>query len=351
MVKESFGTDGRENPVELLTLSNRNGTKVKISTLGATVVSFLFLDKTQTLRDVVLGYDRAEDYLKNNGLYFGASVGRCANRISNAKVTIDGVEYALEANSGSNNLHSGSNGISYKIWEVEHIDEEANCLTLKIVSADLEQGFPGNMTIRAVFTLTEEDALHIEYQAVSDKTTIANFTNHSYFNLAGHDSGNIGGQKLKLYAKAFTPLAPKDSIPTGEICSVEGTPFDFTDFKEIGRDIEASDKQITYAKGYDHNFVLENQGELKLMAEAECEETGIHLYAYTDRPGVQLYTGNFIHEHMGKQGAFYGERHGFCLESQYYPDAFRHPDFQKPLILAGEAYKAHTVFRLKLKED
>ncbi len=351
MVKESFGTDGRDNPVELFTLSNGNGTKVKISTLGATVVSFLFLDKTGTLRDVVLGYDSAEDYLKNNGLYFGASVGRCANRISNAKVTIDGVEYALEANSGSNNLHSGSNGISYKIWEVEHIDEEANCLALKIVSADLEQGFPGNMTIRAIFTLTEEDALHIEYQAVSDKTTIANFTNHSYFNLAGHDSGNISGQKLKLYAKAFTPLAPKDSIPTGEICSVEGTPFDFTDFKEIGRDIEATDKQITYARGYDHNFVLENQGELKLMAEAECEETGIHLYAYTDRPGVQLYTGNFIHGHMGKQGAFYGERHGFCLESQYYPDAFRHPDFQKPLILAGEAYKAHTVFRLKLKED
>lgn len=351
MVREKFGTDGNGNSVELITLSNENGTKVKISTLGATVVSFLFQDKMGVLRDVVLGYDKAEDYMKNNGLYFGASVGRCANRISGAAVTIDGVEYALEANDGSNNLHSGSNGISYKIWDIEEMDEERNRLTLKIVSADLEQGFPGNMTIRAVYTLTDDDALHIVYQAVSDKNTVANFTNHSYFNLAGHDSGNIGRQKLKIYAGSFTPLAPEGSVPTGEICSIKGTPFDFTELKEIGREIESSDPQITYARGYDHNFVLDDRGKMKLMAEAVCEETGIQLYAYTDRPGVQLYTGNFIHEHIGKQGAHYGMRHGFCLESQYYPDAFRHPDFQKPLLKAGEEYQAHTVFQLKLQED
>ena len=346
MVKESFGTDGRENPVELLTLSNGNGTKVKISTLGATVVSFLFLDKTQTLRDVVLGYDSAEDYLKNNGLYFGASVGRCANRISNAKVTIDGVEYALEANSGSNNLHSGSNGISYKIWEVEHIDEEANCLTLKIVSADLEQGFPGNMTIRAVFTLTEEDALHIEYQAVSDKTTIANFTNHSYFNLAGHDSGNIGGQKLKLYAKAFTPLAPKDSIPTGEIASVKGTPMDFTEPKTIGQEIGADFEQLKLGGGYDHNWVLDDvDGQLQLVAKVTAPGTGRVMKVYTTLPGLQFYAGNFLGDQDGKLGTKYHNRYGLALETQYFPDGIHKENFPDVMFGPDRQYVSSTVYQ------
>ncbi len=348
MLRESFGTDGRGNEAEAFILTNANGTQLKVTTLGAAIVSFIFKDKDGIMRDIVLGYDRAEAYLEQKGYYFGATVGRYANRISNARITINGVEYALEANSETNNLHSGSNGVSHKVWDVARVDEAGNSVTMQITSKDLEQGFPGNMQIKVTFTLTEDDAVKIDYEAVSDKDTVANFTNHSYFNLAGHDGGAVGGQRLKLYADAFTPLAPTLSIPTGEIRPVAGTPFDFTDFKEIGKEINDSCDQLVYAKGYDHNFVLKNHGELGLMAEAVCEDTGIHLYAYTDRPGVQLYTGNFIEEHEGKGGARYGERHGFCLEAQWFPDAVNNPAFEAPLLAAGEVYASTTVYRLKL---
>lgn len=349
ITRESFGTDGQGNDIELFTLTNTKGTQAKISTLGATLVSFLFKDKTGTMRDVVLGYDDAASYLENNGLYFGATVGRCANRIAGAKAVISGKEYILEANSGSNNLHSGSNGVSYKMWEIESVNEAQNALTLKILSKDLEQGFPGNMTMKVTFSLDEDHALRIAYEAVSDKDTIANMTNHSYFNLAGHDTGYVGSQKLKLYADSFTPLAQADSIPTGEIRSVKETPLDFREFKEIGQEIEADYDQLLYTKGYDQNFLLDNKGEFRLMAEAVCEDTGIHLYAYTDCPGFQLYTGNFIYEHKGKNGAVYGERHGFCLESQYVPNAVNNPAFEAPFLKANEVYASVTVYKLNLE--
>lgn len=348
MIKEGFGTDGLGNAAELVTLSNKNGTQVKISTLGATVVSFLCKDKNGIMRDIVLGYDSAEAYLEHNGYYFGATVGRNANRIKGAKITIGGVEYQLEANSDGNNLHSGGNGVSHRLWEIDDMDEEKNSVSMKFFSADLEQGFPGNMKIKVTFALSEENELAISYEAVSDKDTIANFTNHSYFNLAGHDGGYIGGQKLKIYAKHFTALAPVGSIPTGEVRAVKGTPLDFGEFKEIGREIDSDYDQLKYVRGYDQNFLLENDGKFTIMAEAICEKTGIHLYAYTDCPGFQLYTANFVDEHKGKDGAVYKERHGFCLESQYVPDACHNPQFQNPLLFAGEVYKSRTVYKLGL---
>ena len=348
ITKEGIGTDGRGNDVELFTLTNANGTQARISTLGAALVSFLFRDRSGIMRDIVLGHEDPVSYLDNNGLYFGAIVGRSCNRIANAKVTISGVEYELESNDGANNLHSGSNGISHKMWEAESVNEEQNALTLKILSKDLEQGFPGNMTIKVTYKLDDEDALQISYEAVSDKDTVANMTNHSYFNLAGQDAGYIGNQKLKLYADSFTPLAPVGSVPTGEIRSVADTPLDFREFKEIGRDIESDYDQILYAKGYDHHFMLDQKGEVGLMAEAVCEETGIHMYAYTDCPGFQLYTGNYIHEHKGKNGAVYGERHGFCLESQYVPNSVNDPAFVAPFLKAGEVYTSVTVYKLTL---
>ncbi len=347
MLKESFGTDGNGNAAELVTLTNTNGTQVKISTLGATIVSFIYKDKTGAMRDIVLGYDDAAGYLTQEG-YFGATVGRCANRIANAKITINGVEYKLDDNDGGNNLHSGSNGVDRKLWTIENTDEAANSVTMKYLSADLEQDFPGNMTMKVTFTLTEGDAVRIDYEAVSDKDTVANFTNHSYFNLAGHDGGYIGSQKLKLYSKAFTPVGPVGSIPTGEIRPVEGTPFDFTEFKEIGKDIEADYDQLAYTGGYDHNFTLDNNGELELIAEAKCEETGIHLYTYTDCPGVQFYAGNYIDERTGKGGVTYHKRDGFCLESQYYPNSINEPAFATPLLKAGEVYTSTTVYKLGL---
>ncbi len=346
--RESFGQDGLGNSVEAITISNQNDTRVKIASLGATIVSFARRDKNGKMQDIVLGYDDVSDYLEQNEYYFGATVGRNANRISGAKLTIGGVEYTLEANSGGNNLHSGSNGISHRVWEVAETDEKENTVTFQIFSGDLEQGFPGNMTIRTTFRLTEDDALHISYEAVSDRDTIANFTNHSYFNLSGHDSGYIGRQKLKIYADEFTPLTQTGSIPTGEIRPVKGTPLDFTEFKAFDGEFDSDYDQIVYVRGFDHNFLLKNNGKLELMAEAVSEETGMHLYAYTDCPGVQLYTGNFIKEHRGKAGAVYKERHGFCLEAQYVPDAPNQTAFVTPLLKAGDVYRSETVYRLTL---
>lgn len=332
---------------DIITLANANGTQVTVSALGATVMSFLFKDKDGILRDVVLGYDTPSGYLENKAGYFGATVGRNANRIENARCIISGAEYALEANSDQNNLHSGTNGVSHKMWEVEKLDEAANSVTMKFFSPHLEQGFPGNMTMHVTFTLTEDDSLKIAYEAESDQDTIANFTNHSYFNLAGHDSGCIGTQKLKIYAKEITPLTAA-LVPSGEIRPVAGTPMDFTEFKEIGRDIDQDYDQLNIAGGYDHNYVLDNNGKLALMAKAVCEETGIHLYAYTDCPGVQFYTGNFISPHTGKGGAVYEKRHAFCLESNYCPNAINIPAFKSPLLKAGETYRSETVYRLSL---
>lgn len=347
MYGEAFGTDGKGREARLIALQNANGTQVKISSLGATVVSFLFRDKTGVMRDIVLGYDSAEAYLENREYHFGATVGRCANRIANAKITINGTEYQLEANSGGNNLHSGSNGVSHRIWEIARVEE--NSVTFQFFSADLEQGFPGNMDMKVTFTLTEEDALHIAYEAVSDQDTIANFTNHSYFNLAGHDSGYIGKQKLKIYADAFTPLRAEDSVPTGEIRPVEGTPLDFREWRAFEDGIDSEYEQIRCMRGFDHNYALDDSDGLKRMAEAICEETGIHLYAYTDCPGMQLYAANYVREHRGKGGALYGERHAFCLEAQYFPDACHKPAFKTPLLKAGDIYRSETIYRLELE--
>lgn len=347
MIIENFGNDGRGKDVKRITLTNGRGTEVKLSTLGATVVSFCYRDKAGVMRDIVLGYDTAEEYLSKGGR-LGVTVGRCANRIANAKCIIGGIEYELEANDGANNLHSGSNGSQNKVWEIENTNEIKNSVTMKYFSADLEQGFPGNMTMKVTFSLNEEDALSITYEAVSDKDTLANFTNHSYFNLGGHESGYVGGQKVKLYAKTFTPVESANAIPTGEFRSVEGTPFDFTEFKEIGKEINADYEQLVYGGGYDHNYVLENHGELQIMAEAVCEVTGIHMTAYTDCPGFQFYTANFLENVEGKGGVTYGKRHGFCLESQYCPDAINNPAFETPLLKANEVYTSTTVYKLSL---
>jgi len=345
MKRDIFGIDQSGNTVEIFTLINTNGTQLKVTTLGAAITSFIIKDKNGVPKDVVLGYDKVEDYIKNP-CYFGVIVGRCVNRISDAKVTINGVEYQLEANEGTWNAHSGSNGVSRRNWDVEAVDEEKNSITLKFFSAHLEQGFPGNMTMKVTYTLTEDDAVEISYEGVSDMDTVANLTNHSYFNLAGHDSGETGAQLLKLYAKAYTPVDPHSIIPTGEIRSVVGTPFDFTEFKALDRDLGEPDEQLICAEGYNHNFVNDNDGKVALIAEAKSEETGLHLYTYTDCPGVQLYAGRYIEEQLGKNGVMYGNHHGFCLETQYFPDAMNRPEFESPILRAGDVYRSVTVYRL-----
>lgn len=343
MEKKVFGQDGRGNTVEKIGIENSRGTKVEVCTLGATVVSVFFKDKGGRLLDLVLGYDDPAEYLKHT-TYFGACVGRNGNRIGNAKVTINGTEYQLEKNDGENNLHSGSNGMCYKIWEVEKATE--NSVTLKCVSEDMEEGFPGTMTAKVTYSIDENDAFAIEYEAVSDRDTVANFTNHTYFNLAGHDSGSMEKQKLKLYCSKFTPVN-EALIPTGEVLDVAGTPMDFTDWKEIGAEIGADCEQLKIGGGYDHNFVIDNEG-YRIMAEAASEESGIHMKAYTDCLAVQFYAGNFIGSQKGKGGAAYDNRHGFCLESQYCPDAMNQPAFEPPLLKAGDTYRSKTVYQFSL---
>ncbi|MBO5371985.1 MAG: galactose mutarotase [Lachnospiraceae bacterium] len=345
MLKSAFGTDRQGKAVEVYTLSNAKGTEAKIATLGAILVSWNFKDKNGVVRDVVLGYDDAADYLKGT-CYFGATIGRSSNRIAGGKIVINGVDYQLEQNDGDNNLHSGSNGMHAVNWDVDAVSE--NSITLKYLSADGEQDFPGNMTVKLTYTLSDDDELTINYEAVSDKDTVANFTNHSYFNLGGHDSGDIFGQKLKIYADAFNPVTPTGSIPTGELRLVEGTPFDFREFKEIGKDADADYDQLSYTGGYDHNFVLDDKKEVRIMAEAICEETGIHLYGYTDCPGVQLYASNFVNGEKGKGGAVYNIHQAFCLESQYFPDSINNPAFETPLLKAGDVYKSTTIYKLAL---
>ncbi len=324
-------------------IANSKGMRAEVCTLGATLVSLFFKDKNGVEKDLVLGYDNPADYL-NHTTYFGATVGRNGNRIKNGKFTLNGTEYLLEKNDGENNLHSGSKGLCYKEWEVEK--ETENSVTLSSVSKDLEQGFPGTMTAKVTYAIGEDNALSIDYEAVSDKDTVANFTNHSYFNLGGHDSGTMVNQKLKLYSSKFTPV-DGTLIPTGELRDVKGTPMDFTEFKAIGKEIDAEDEQLKFGGGYDHNFIVDGKG-YRLMAEAVSEDTGIHMKAYTDAPAVQFYAGNFIKKQVGRGGCAYDDRHGFCLESQYCPDAVNNPAFESPILKAGETYRTRTVYQFSI---
>lgn len=324
-------------------IANSKGMRAEVCTLGATLVSLFFKDKNGVEKDLVLGYDNPADYL-NHTTYFGATVGRNGNRIKNGKFTLNGTEYLLEKNDGENNLHSGSKGLCYKEWEVEK--ETENSVTLSSVSKDLEQGFPGTMTAKVTYAIGEDNALSIDYEAVSDKDTVANFTNHSYFNLGGHDSGTMVNQKLELYSSKFTPV-DGTLIPTGELRDVKGTPMDFTEFKAIGKEIDAEDEQLKFGGGYDHNFIVDGKG-YRLMAEAVSEDTGIHMKAYTDAPAVQFYAGNFIKKQVGKGGCAYDDRHGFCLESQYCPDAVNNPAFESPILKAGETYRTRTVYQFSI---
>ncbi len=348
MNKESFGTSRQGEVASVYTLENANGMKVRITDYGAALVSIIVPDKNGAMQDVLLGYDNVTGY-EDHTCYFGAVIGRNGNRIANAEATINGVVYKLDANDNENNLHSGIKGVDTVIWNIK--EQTAASLTLTCTSADLEQGFPGNMDIEVVYHLSDDNAIEINYKAVSDKDTIANFTNHAYFNLSGHASGDVLAQEIMLKASHFTPVIDAKAIPTGEIAPVAGTPMDFTTAKPVGRDIETEDAQLNYGGGYDHNFVLDKTapGAFELMAEAYAPDTGIVMKAYTDCPAVQLYTGNAITTQDGKQGAVYGKRHGFCLESQYCPNAVNEPNFESPLLKAGEVYTTKTSYQFSVR--
>lgn len=342
IVKNSFGTTANGEAVDIYTIRNSSGTAVDLLTYGATVNSIYVADKNGVFADVLSGFDTLEGHEKYSD-YQGMTVGRYANRIAGGKFSIDGVEYNVEKNEkGITCLHGGAE-LSTAVWKAYIVDD--NAIEMNYSSPDGAMGFPGKVDFKVTFTLHEDNALKIEYFAVSDKKTVINMTNHAYFNLAG--KGDILNHELMINADAYTPI-DEASIPTGEIRPVEGTPFDFRVAKPIGRDIGAQDDQLAIGKGYDHNFCL-NDGDGPI-ATAYDPESGRFLEVFTDLCGVQLYTGNFLDgTNIGKNGNPLIKNAGFCLETQYYPNTPNMPEFPQCTIDAGEKFTSCTVFRFSVK--
>jgi aldose 1-epimerase len=331
-------------PVRIYTLTNKNGVEAKITTYGGRLVSFKTPDRHGAMGDVVLGFDSLDGYVKYPGPFFGALIGRYANRIGGARFALGGSEYKLDRNDGSNTLHGGSQGFDKAIWTARELLDGG--IELGYSSKDGEDGFPGNLKASVKYHLTDADELRIEYGASTDRTTVVNLTNHAYFNLKSAGTGDILQHRVMLNADRFTPV-DAGLIPTGELRQVMGTPFDFRQATAIGARIEQSDEQLKLGKGYDHNWVLNRTGsELGLAARVEEPSTGRVLEVLTTEPGIQFYTGNFLDDSIhGKGGKVYGHRTGFCLETQHFPDSPNKPAFPSTVLKSGEQYKSVTVYR------
>lgn len=319
--------------------------RAELTDYGAVLVSYAIADDTGKETDVVLGLDSVADYERDSAC-FGATIGRNANRVAGASFLLNGRWVQLEKNEGENNLHSGPNGYHRRLWKTDGVNSAGDAVVFTLNSPDGDQGFPGNLKVQVTYQLSEKDGLSIFYRAVSDEDTVCNLTNHSYFNLNGHDSGDVLDQELQIFSSQITPVGA-DSIPDGSRMDVSGTPFDFRVMKKIGAEISAEDVQLAFTGGYDHNYILaEKKDKVRRAAEAYSYETGICLEMDTDLPGMQFYTGNFIGEQSGKKGAFYGPRSGFALEGQFFPNSVNEPLFPQPVLRAGETYAALIRYRL-----
>ncbi|MGA8491096.1 MAG: aldose epimerase family protein [Terriglobales bacterium] len=347
MQKQSFGKTEDGQPVDLYTLTNKNGMEARITNYGGTVVSLKVPDRNGKLDDVVLGYDNLEGY-ETGKAYIGATVGRYANRIAHAKFTLDGITYTLEKNNGDNHLHGGFNK---RVWHAKDVSSKAGqALELTYLSKDGEEGFPGNLPVKVVYTLTDKNELKIDYSATTDRDTVLNLTNHAYFNLAGQGNGDILQQQIMIQADRFTPI-DQFSIPTGELRSVKGTPFDFTKATAIGARIDEDDQQLKMGNGYDHNWVLNNEkpGSLFLAAQAYDPHSGRVLEVLTTQPGIQLYTGNFLDGVHGRDGKVYNRRYAFCLETQHFPDSPNHPNFPTTELKPGQRFESTTIYKFSIR--
>lgn len=348
--KEVFGKTKEGTIVDIYTITNSNGTMARFTNFGAVLLSLFVPDKEGLLVDVVLGYDNLNGYF-DNGPNFGAIIGRHANRIGNAKFLINGVKYKLDENDGKNNLHSGFEGFHQRVWEGNAYEGElGTSLEFTYHSVDKDQGFPGNLDVKVTYTLTDDDSLIIEYYGVSDADTILNLTNHSYFNLSGHDSGDILKHKVWIDSDYVTE-SDTESIPTGKLLAVKDTPMDFNQIKSIGKDINSDYYQIAQSNGYDHNWVLKTKkGEVSLVARMEDKYSSIGMEVFTDMPGMQFYTANFLDgTEFGKGGQLYQQNSGACFETQFYPNSMNIPDFPSPILRAGEEYKYTTVYKFYIK--
>lgn len=342
-----FGLAPGGEPVYLIQLDN-DRLSFEVITFGATIRSLVVPDRNGQPVDVVLGYDTLKGYLFNGG-YLGATIGRFANRIAGGSFQLDGHIYKLATNNGPNHLHGGRKGFSHRVWHITHMGTSS--VTLSLFSPDGEEGYPGNLTCSVRFEL-EDNALLIHYHAISDRDTLCNLTNHSYFNLAGHGSGPVLDQRIQLFAQNYTP-SDTGSIPYGTVEPVADTPMDLRSPTPIGAHIHEDFHQLNNARGYDHNYVIDGpMGTLRTAAKAYAPSTGIAMEAQTTLPGVHFYTANFIPKWCrGKDGRKYGPHHAFCLETQFFPDSPNQPTFPSPILKAGGPYDHRTLFRFTCQSD
>lgn len=350
IIKRTYGKTKDGVEAYIFELKNTKGMTAMITNFGGVVLSLYVPDREGNFEDVVLGYDKLEDYIKP-GPYFGAIVGRYANRIEKGYFKLNGIEYKLARNNGENHLHGGLLGFDKVLWEANIINGEKEALELSYTSKDMEEGYPGNLKVKVTYELTEDNALKLDYFAISDKDTVVNLTNHSYFNLSGHSSGHILNHQVRINADYFT-VGNENSIPTGEIKAVEGTPMDFTNFRTVGEDISSDYEQIVFGNGYDHNWVInKNSDDLEKAAEVVDKNSGRVMEVYTTKPGVQFYTGNFLEDpvvSLGKGGVKYKKHSGLCLETQYYPNSINTKHFPSPVLKAGEEYKHTTIYKFSV---
>ncbi len=341
VTKREFGKNSKGEQSFLYEITNQSGMKAVVTDFGATLHSLYVPDQKGNLRDVVWGYDTVGEYEIDNGPFFGATVGRIANRVGGAVVTVNGVDYPMEVNERTNCLHSGSNCYHVRMWDAEILE---NAVKFSIVSPDGDQGLPGNFSISVTYTLTEKNGLKIIYDGVSDQDTFVSMTNHSYFNLDGEKSDSILEQELWLGADAFTRVNG-EMISTGEILDVTGTAMDFRTQKPLGQDIGKEEEALIIGGGYDHNFVLNAHDENEPVARVTSKESGIVMEIFTDYPGIQIYTGNFLNDKPGKRGRSYPNRSAVAFETQQFPDAMHHDNFPSALLKAGERFHTETEYR------
>ncbi len=344
-----FKTEHDGKPVDLYTLKNKNGMVVQITNFGAKVVSIFTPDKNGNLGDVVLGFDSAEDYFNTSEIYFGATIGRYGNRIGNAQFSINDTTYNLAKNDGENSLHGGLKGFFAVVWDANQIDDKT--LELTYLSPDMEEGYPGNLNVKVVFTLTDDNELKIEYHATTDKATPVNLTNHSFFNLEGAGSGDVKDEIMQINADYYTPV-DSGLIPTGEIAPVEGTPMDFRQPTAIGARVGDDFEQLKLGHGYDHNWVL-NKAEsgLNFAAKVVDPVSGRTLEVYTNEPGLQFYGGNFLDGTVaGKGGKVYAYRSALCLETQHFPDSPNKPNFPSTILEPGKEYYSICVYKFGVEK-
>lgn len=339
-----------EKHTSLFILQNTQGSELTISNYGARIVSLMVPDNTGTLIDIVTGHNSIDEFINSEEPYFGAICGRTGNRIAKGKFTLEGKEYTLAINNGPNSLHGGLKGFNSVVWDVKQIDLQT--LSLSYLSKDGEEGFPGNLSVTVTYTLSYDNSVEITYEATTDKTTILNLTNHAYFNLSGAGDHNVGDHILRINADYYLPT-DETAIPYGKPEKVKGTPMDFSTPHEIGMNINEKTDQLVWARGYDHTYILNKKDETEYVQALECysPKTGIEMIVYTDQPGVQLYTGNWMTGNfVGKNGQRYPAQSAVCFETQHYPDSIHNPEYPSIVLKPEDKFESKTVFKFSTRK-